>query len=266
MVTVPQGLSEGSTFMAEFPPSSSSPPSSPSVSPGHQTLPAQVEAAPIDYSQVTPLAPPPPLPPAIPPPTLEQEPFAQAVPVGVGPHETTISPIPSTSNRRQISATHLPRPASPMASSFGQPMLRVQVPPGTPAGSTLYVSIPGENRTIPAVVPPNVSYFHVPYEPTTTIPIESYNTSSDAVTPHALQNQKLLLVQVPPGIRAGETIHVSIPDEPGRLVAATVPPNVSKFQVAYQPMTNGNRSAGMTNARNASSFPQQQQQKCKQSQ
>jgi hypothetical protein len=80
------------------------------------------------------------------------------------------------------------------------------------------------------------------------------------VTPHACQNQKLLLVQVPPGIRAGETIHVSIPDEPGRLVAATVPPNVSKFQVAYQPMTNGNRSAGMTNSRNASSFPQQQQQ------
>lgn len=250
MVTVPQGLSEGSTFMAEFPPSSS-PPSSPSVSSGH---PAQVEAAPIDYSQVTPLAPPPPLPPAMPPPNFEQEPFAQAVPVGVGPHETTISPIP-TSNRRQ-SATHLPRPASPMASSFGQPMLRVQVPPGTPAGSTLYVSIPGENRTIPAVVPPNVSCFHVPYEPQQSH--SNRTTSPVTVTPHALQNQKLLLVQVPPGIRAGETIHVSIPDEPGRLVAATVPPNVSKFQVAYQPMTNGNRSAGMTNARNASSFPQQQ--------
>eukprot|EP00544_Gedaniella_sp_CCMP2646_P011084 CAMPEP_0202486532 /NCGR_PEP_ID=MMETSP1361-20130828/5083_1 /ASSEMBLY_ACC=CAM_ASM_000849 /TAXON_ID=210615 /ORGANISM="Staurosira complex sp., Strain CCMP2646" /LENGTH=417 /DNA_ID=CAMNT_0049115711 /DNA_START=34 /DNA_END=1287 /DNA_ORIENTATION=+ len=256
MVTVPQGLSEGSTFMAEFPPSASSPPSSPSVTSGQH---AQVEAAPIDYSQVTPLAPPPlSLSPAIPPPTLEQEPFAQAVPVGVGPHETTISPIP-TSNRQQ-NATHLPRPASPMASSFGQPMLRVQVPPGTPAGSTLYVSIPGENRTtVPAVVPPNVSYFHVPYEPQQQSQ-SNRTTSPVTVAPHALQNQKLLLVQVPPGIRAGETIHVSIPDEPGRLVAATVPPNVTKFQVAYQPMTNGNRSAaGMTNARNASSFPQQQQ-------
>jgi hypothetical protein len=65
-------------------------------------------------------------------------------------------------NRRQ-NATHLPRdPASPMASSFGQPMLRVQVPPGKPAGSTLYVSIPEENRTIPAVVPPKCFLFSCP--------------------------------------------------------------------------------------------------------
>ena len=69
-----------------------------------------------------------------------------------------------------------------------------------------------------------------------------YNTTPVDHTSHALQNQKLLLVQVPPGTRAGQTIHVSIPNEPGRLVAATVPPNVSEFQVAYQPMINGNRS------------------------
>jgi hypothetical protein len=68
------------------------------------------------------------------------------------------------------------------------------------------------------------------------------------------------------GLVQEKTIHVSIPDERGRcLVAATVPsasPNVSKFSSSGIPtnMTNGNRSAGMTNARNSSSFPQQQQQ------
>ena len=253
MVTVPQGLSEGSTFMAEFPPSSL--PSSP-VSSGHPPLVAQVEAAPVDYSQVTPLAPPPPLPQAMPPPTMEQEPFAQAVPVGVGPNDTTISAIPTN---RPPRTTRLQRPASPMASTFGQPMLRVQVPPGAAAGSTLYVSIPGENRTIPAVVPPNVSFFHVPYEPQS-------NATTTLTVPQsrALQNQKLLSVEVPPGTRAGETIHVSIPNEPGRVVAATVPPNVSEFQVAYQPMINDNRS-GLANTRSESSFqqPQQRNENCR---
>jgi hypothetical protein len=86
-------------------------------------------------------------------------------------------------------------------------MLRVQVPPGKPAGSTLYVSVPGENRTIPAVVPPNVSYFHVlPIRTNHTQQSQSTGTTPPVtvITPHALQNQKLLLVQVPPGIRAGE--------------------------------------------------------------
>jgi hypothetical protein len=47
--------------------------------------------------------------------------------------------------------------------------------------------------------------------------------------------EKLLLVRVPPGVLPGSTLHVNIPDEPGRVIAATVPPNVSEFYVSYQP-------------------------------
>lgn len=50
----------------------------------------------------------------------------------------------------------------------------------------------------------------------------------------ALPTQKLLLVQVPPGIPPGTTIHVEIPGE-FRTLAAKVPPNVKSFHVAYTP-------------------------------
>ena len=46
---------------------------------------------------------------------------------------------------------------------------------------------------------------------------------------------KLLLVRVPPGTTAGTTIHVSVPDEPGRILAAIVPAgNVREFHVSYE--------------------------------
>jgi len=47
--------------------------------------------------------------------------------------------------------------------------------------------------------------------------------------------QKLLLVTVPPGMSPGNSIHVFIPDEPGRIISATVPPNVSEFYLEYIP-------------------------------
>jgi hypothetical protein len=40
---------------------------------------------------------------------------------------------------------------------------------------------------------------------------------------------------VPKGTAAGTTLHVSVPDEPGRILAAKVPPgNVREFHVSYQ--------------------------------
>lgn len=60
------------------------------------------------------------------------------------------------------------------------------------------------------------------------------------VVPHrqapAGTKEKLLSVRVPPGTPPGTTLHVSVPDEPGRILAAKVPPgNVSKFHVSYVP-------------------------------
>jgi hypothetical protein len=48
--------------------------------------------------------------------------------------------------------------------------------------------------------------------------------------------RKLLLVRVPPNTAQGATLHVSIPDEPGRILAAIVPPgNLTEFHVSYEP-------------------------------
>jgi hypothetical protein len=44
-----------------------------------------------------------------------------------------------------------------------------------------------------------------------------------------------LLVRVPPGTVPGTTLHVSVPDEPGRILAAQVPPGgVQEFHVSYE--------------------------------
>lgn len=64
-------------------------------------------------------------------------------------------------------------------------------------------------------------------------PIPTTNTSG----------QKLILVRVPPGTASGATLHVEVPDEPGRILAAQVPPHVSEFQVAYVPRNNNNAIA-----------------------
>jgi hypothetical protein len=62
----------------------------------------------------------------------------------------------------------------------------------------------------------------------------AYQQQSPPAIPQ-LPREKLLLVRVPPGVSPGSTLHVNIPDEPGRVIAATVPPNCSEFHVSYQP-------------------------------
>lgn len=211
MAIVPQGMTPGSSFMVEFPPNTMASPA-PSV-----VASALQPSDNVDYSKVTPMPPP-------------IEPFVQAVPVGSAPGATTISATPNS--------------ASPMPSHFGEPMLRVQVPPGTPPGTTIHVQVPGENRTIQAQVPPGgVSSFHVAYQ----------QQSPPAIPPLAPpQGEKLLLVRVPPGVLPGSTLHVNIPDEPGRVIAAIVPPNVSEFHVSYQPL---NPLQSGQPARNTNGYP-----------
>jgi hypothetical protein len=141
--------------------------------------------------------------------------------------------------------------------------VKVVVPPGTVPGSTIHVQIPGENRLVAAQVPPNCTEFHVQYDP-----LEVSTPCSSAVlnSPpprqpfHRIQQQtqrsysptiheyeqhtekKLLLVQVPRGTPPGSTLHVEVPDEPGRLLSVTVPPNVREFHVSYLPRsTTGSR-------------------------
>lgn len=131
-----------------------------------------------------------------------------------------------------------------------QKLLRVQVPEGLRAGSTIHVEIPGEFRTLAAQVPPNVRYFHVAYTPTVLdekdfekVTRQSFPTPrppqqapSTVITHHSgPPGQKLLLVRVPQGTMPGATLHVSVPDEPGRILAAQVPPgNVREFHVSYE--------------------------------
>jgi hypothetical protein len=135
----------------------------------------------------------------------------------------------------------------------GQKLLMVQVPAGVRPGSLIHVEIPGENRTVAAQVPPNTTFFHVAYTPhaPTSVPTdlpgeaESYPLPSPRPPPQASSKlvqerftpagQKLLLVRVPPGTPAGEMLHVSVPDEPGRILAAQVPAgNVREFHVSYE--------------------------------
>lgn len=155
-----------------------------------------------------------------------------------------------------------------------QKVLLVRVPSGMPVGSIIHVEIPGENRTVAATVPDNVSFFHVcytprpqpllyprskeqqlatrgvrqiaprpedappqqqsqPHQPRTAAAQSNANNVISGVPPQRPE-QKLLLVRVPPNTTPGSTVHVSVPDEPGRILAAIVPPgNVREFHISY---------------------------------
>jgi hypothetical protein len=150
-----------------------------------------------------------------------------------------------------------------------QKILLVKVPAGMPAGATIHVEIPGEDRTVAAMIPEGASSFHMCYtprpqpayalpfpkaerkvttehvrrpvpapaaraiRPTPIVPPTQANASVVRIPTPA--GQKLLLVRVPPGTAAGTTIHVTVPDEPGRILAAVVPPGkVREFHVSYE--------------------------------
>lgn len=173
---------------------------------------------------------------------------------------------PSPANAKTTSPPYSP----PAGEESEQKVLFVRVPPGMPVGSVIHVEIPGENRTVAATVPTNVSSFHVCYTPRPQPLLAPpkghaqvqrdfrqaprpeyappqfqsddayYGTQSEssrviAGTRPAFPEQKLLLVRVPPNTAPGSTVHVSVPDEPGRILAAIVPGGgVREFHISYQ--------------------------------
>lgn len=58
-----------------------------------------------------------------------------------------------------------PPQASIQTSPSNQKLLLVHVPHGMPAGATMQVEVPGENRTLTAQVPPGAQSFHIAYTP-----------------------------------------------------------------------------------------------------
>jgi hypothetical protein len=206
---VPPGITTGGKFMVRAPPSVQAPPEI--AEPVGEY--ARVDSC--DYSSH-----PSPIP----------VPFSQAL-----DHP---EPLPMTN------ASPILSPSAPPSDPVGKSLLRVQVPPGMAPGSTIHVTVPGENRLIQAVVPPNCTEFHVQYEPRVQHKSTPIVTSQESRNTHVSQSppgQKLLLVRVPPGATTGTTLHVQVPNEPGRVLQAQVPPGqIKEFHVSYQPRVQGN--------------------------
>lgn len=217
---VPCGMTPGQQFLVQVPGTTDSSPASTST----PIIPPQ------DYSMLQPMSPP-------------KDDFVPPLPAHQNPWSTTIpSTRPVPANSAQISPIMTDAVATPVYDHFQgynpvppprqpqafptstQKIMKVQVPPGITAGSILHAHVPGGNRTIAVQVPPGVSEFHVAYD----------DVGVDAA-PQPPVEQKRLLVRVPPGTPPGTRMHVTIPDEPGRVISATVPPNVTEFQVAYVP-------------------------------
>ena len=183
----------------------------------------------------------------------EQEELIQDSPSLVDVLDNFFTPKPDVPKveEKKVAEKKNAEESSQTSSAPRQKLLLVDVPPGIRPGSTIHVEIPGEFRTLAALVPPNVTSFHVAYTPQ---PVEVHSPSTPRYVPptmrvappqqaqstlvHHLQaapGQKLLLVRVPPGTEGGTTLHVSVPDEPGRILAAKVPRGgVTEFHVSYE--------------------------------
>jgi len=246
---VPPGMSPGEKFIVEIPPAKTvqQPTQKPISHSGVNPTTPAIHSA---MEDLPPTAPPPQsvdniseenhgravinvtVPPGVPPgaslyvqvPGEEGRTVKAVVPPGVSEFQVPYEPANGSGSSSKTTSTVAPTPAHAQTMSppqpsqmqgakAGQSLMLVRVPPGTSPGSTIHVQIPGENRRVAAVVPPDVSEFHVAYDP-------------------APAKEKQLLVKVPPGTQPGSIIHVQIPGE-NRVVSATVPPGVSEFMVSY---------------------------------
>jgi hypothetical protein len=137
-------------------------------------------------------------------------------------------PIAAAAPTPRVANTHLKKS-----------LLKVAVPLGTKPGAIIHVSVPGEKgRLIAAKVPPNCTEFHVEYltEVKTEGSGNSYYHRSPGSRGADAPEEKMLLVRVPHGAKVGQVIHVEIPDEPDRMIPATIPPGgVKEFHIKYRP-------------------------------
>ncbi|KAL7574960.1 hypothetical protein ACA910_010779 [Epithemia clementina (nom. ined.)] len=250
--TVPSGLTTGQTFMVRFPPSA--PPShiphqpvKPIIQPhlaSQQKTPTFAQALDAFMTQ------------------LDHAATPLPDPIPTHPNKTALSPdgkhASDHTREHEIKSYSFPENVdhilSPDPPLTQQKYLLVNIPPGTRPGTTIHVQVPGENRTLAAEVPPGVTSFRVAYTPRNAVPPrpQQHQTQADyskqqppegddchdQVDSTRAMGQKLLSVQIPPGTRPGATLHVAVPDEPGRILAAQVPPgNLRQFHVAYVPRT-----------------------------
>ena len=227
MATIPQGMAPGQSFLVSFPLDKFSGnidqgSDDAAISQGSSQRPISTPVT----ASIAPAQPQTPI-------DLTSFPFSQALD---NPPQTSAAPKTSPSN--DITS----------GDSNDQKLLLVAVPAGTAAGATLYVQVPGENRTLKATVPPGVTQFHVAYQPRTAVTSQAIVPISAPSVPtpipvnpvpstHHESGQRLILVRVPYGTTPGSTLHVEVPDEPGRILSAQVPPNVAEFQLAYVPRT-----------------------------
>jgi len=123
---------------------------------------------------------------------------------------------------------HMDSPASPVYAQA--------IPVGTinkPRSVTPPSVTPAPRQFVTPVPPPQT--YQQDYTPRVVpIPQQAVPAMASPVR-QTTGRQTLMLVQVPPGCPAGTTLHVSVPNEPGRILAAMVPNgNVSEFHVSYE--------------------------------
>ena len=92
---------------------------------------------------------------------------------------------------------------------------------------------------IAAKVPPNCREFHVEYLTERSASGSRRSVDEDdyrTVRGYDAPEEKMLLVRVPPRAKAGQVIHVEIPDEPNRMIPATIPAGgIKEFHITYRP-------------------------------
>jgi hypothetical protein len=265
--TVPAGMGPGQVFTITFPAVNSV--SHENIHAETMKLPAvqHAQASTPSFSQALDSAYPEPMPPPSIKSVVNSNPSSHFEPVFA-------TAVPAPRAVTPPMATAVPSEPVPSTNSHSgqQALLLVQVPPGCAPGSIIHVEIPGEGRTLAAQVPPGAQSFYVSYIPASHAPVLHTPVPQQQQAPvHQQQpvpatasllgqtsgRQGLLLVDVPPGCKPGTTLHVSVPNEPGRILAAVVPPgNGRQFQISYEPR-GGFQTAkrGMPNG-----YQQQQQQ------
>lgn len=108
--------------------------------------------------------------------------------VSYTPTQRTVDPSPPLPSPPLIPPTIQEHPTN---APKNRVLVLVKVPPGTAAGTTIHVQVPGENRMIAAVVPPNVNAFHVsctPKNKVETSTSDHRNTMSGQMIPTWNQN------------------------------------------------------------------------------